>query len=389
MKKFKIIHLITRLDKGGSAENTFLSAREFHRKGHSVSVWTGADFDLPRDIQSEAGSEGVELHFLPSLKRSIHPFYDFIALFQLIKLIKKEKPDIVHTHTSKAGFLGRLAAWLCRVPVIVHTPHGHVFYGYFGFLKTKFYLYLERLASLWSDAIIPLTEHGKKEYLKYKVGKDWQLVAIPSGIDFSQLKLDSNKAIQLRKKNRISLNEKVVGSIGRFAPIKGFDLIVEAAPLVLKQFPEVIFYLAGIGPLKETLIKRVSELGINANFRFDDFQSIEAPLQMIDILLLPSRNEGQSRTLVEGMFFEKPIVATSVGGVPDVLTHMKTGLLVSPEKPKELADSIIKLLKDDHLCDDLKVAAKKDALNRFSLNEMIEKLDHLYLDLSKEKEKSN
>lgn len=388
MKKIKIIHLITRLDSGGSAENTFLTAREFRRRGYETAIWAGTGFDLPREIKKEAEESGIPLLFIPSLVRSIHPLKDLRALITLCRLLKKEKPDILHTHTSKTGFLGRLAGRLAGVPVRVHTPHGHVFYGYFGPLKTRFFIFLEWLAARWTDAIIPLTAHGVAEHLARGIGKREQLVAIPSGVDFLTLAFSKELRREMRGRFNIPESAWVVGSLGRFVPIKGFDLIVEAAPQVLKSFPSAYFYLAGVGPMKEKLVQKIGQMGLEKKFIFDDFQEVLGPLHLIDIFLLPSRNEGQSRTLVQAMALQKGIVASAVGGVPDVIQNGVTGLLVPPNDSGNLARAILELLQDPNKIRRMGEAASREARSRFGLQGMIDLLEQLYQRLLSQKKRN-
>lgn len=386
-KKPKIIHLITRLDSGGSAENTFLTAREFRRRGYETAIWAGTGYDLPREIEREAAEAGVPLRFVSSLVRSLHPVKDFVTFLRLVRLLRREKPDILHTHTSKAGFLGRAAGRVARVPVILHTPHGHIFYGYFGPLKTKFYIWLERLAACWTDAIIPLTSIEGEEHYAVGIGKKGQYIPIASGVDFSKLSFSPELRREMRGRFSIPDAATVIGSVGRFVPIKGFDLVVEAAPSVIENFPSAYFYLGGAGPLKEKLMERVRQLGLEKKFLFDDFQEVRRPLHLLDIFLLPSRNEGQSRTLVEAMALKKGVVASAVGGVPEVISNRRTGLLVASGNPEALAQGIEELLRDPEKMKQMGEAAAADVRKRFSLEEMIRRLQSVYLEFYEKKRK--
>lgn len=383
----KIVHLITRLDSGGSAESTFLTARELRKKGYETAIWAGTGFDLPREIESEAAAAGIPLVFIPSLVRSVRPWKDLQAFFAIRSLLKKEKPDILHTHTSKAGFLGRLAGWLSGVPAIIHTPHGHVFYGYFGPVKTWFYIFLERLAARWTDIIVPLTRRGIEEHLARKIGRPEQYAAIPDGVDFSGLAYSPRLREEVRRRYGVPDPFPVVGSVGRFVPIKGFDLIVEAAPQVLREFPSATFYLGGVGPLKEKCRQRTRELGIENKVIFDEFQEVLRPLHLLDIFLLPSRNEGMSRTLLEAMGLKRAVVASAVGGIPDVIREGKTGLLVAPDHPEALAKAILKLLKNPELRQQMGEAAAQEARQRFTLEKMIGALEEVYQQVLVKKKK--
>ncbi len=378
MERLKIVHLITRLDKGGSAENTFLSAREFVKKGHVVQIWSGKDFDIPRHTESDLLKAKIELKWFSLLVRSINPLKDFLCLIQFIQRLRQERPDILHTHTSKAGFLGRLAGVIARVPVIVHTPHGHVFYAYFGKAKTKFYIFLEKIAACWTDVLIPLSKKGMNESLKRGIGKKEQYVPVVSGIDVDSLDFSNQYRKEIRKQLGVKNQEVLIGAMGRFVPVKGFDLLVEAIAKVLVSFPGAKFYFVGDGPMRPELELRVKELNVEENVFFAPFQEISAPLQAIDVLVVPSRNEGQSRTLVEGMFLKKAAIATRVGGLPDVIENGRTGLLVAPESPAALSRALLELLNDHKKLSELGAAAAKEAKKRFNLPVMIDSLEKIY-----------
>jgi len=210
----KILHIITRLDMGGSAQNTLLTCKDLCGKYeiilvHGLSLESGMT-DLEKKIVEDgidkAKAQGVKVIPLPSLVRSIRPVNDFKALLSLIWLIYKEKPDIVHTHSSKAGILGRLAAQIAFVPHIIHTPHGHVFYGYFSPIASKVFLWIEKLFSKFTDRLVALTHGEKDDYIEMSVCPPEKLLTLHSGVGIQQfLHTNGNLA---HKKRSLSLGPK-------------------------------------------------------------------------------------------------------------------------------------------------------------------------------------
>jgi len=282
-KKHKIIHIITRLDKGGSAENTLLTVLGLDEKKYEVILVKGPTYESKMSKEEhvsvladlkEAQLRGVKLVNNSFLLRRLNPFYDLLALFSLWIFLIKEKPTIVHTHTSKAGLLGRLAAKLAGVPIIVHTPHGHVFFGYFGSLKTKIFVNLERLASRVTDKIVALTSKEQDDYLLFNIDSEDKFDVIHSGVDLNKFKeLSINEKQNFKKKLGILEDSLVVGTVGRLEPVKGPEYLVRAARYIISEFPNTFFLFAGDGHLKQGLWKKAVELGIQNNIIFLGWRS--------------------------------------------------------------------------------------------------------------------
>ena len=228
-KKSKIVHIITRLDKGGSAQNTLLTVLGTDMKKYDVLLFKGPTVEsrmsqdenasVMADLQ-KAQLKRIKLVTIPLLVRRINPAYDVWVLICLFLLLIKEKPVIVHTHTSKAGFLGRLAAKLARVPIIVHTPHGHVFFGYFGPLKTQMFILLEKYAARITDRIVALTKGEKEDYQFYKIAPEDKIAVINSGVELEKIK-DLSLEERQNLKRELGIPEKsfVVGTAGRLEPV--------------------------------------------------------------------------------------------------------------------------------------------------------------------------
>jgi glycosyltransferase involved in cell wall biosynthesis len=186
----KILHVITRLTLGGSTQNTIDTVVALGRKGYEVTLAAGVQGG-EIDVVEEARDRGCRIVMVPTLVRNVKPLRDFTALWSLFRLIRRERFQIVHTHTSKAGFVGRLAAWVARAPVIVHTPHGHVFFGYFGRSETRLFLWLERLAARLTDRLVMLTEGELEDHRAQRVGRLEQYVVIPSGVNLEKIRRDA------------------------------------------------------------------------------------------------------------------------------------------------------------------------------------------------------
>lgn len=348
MEKLKVLYLITRLDKGGSAEDIFITAIGLDRRKYEVTLMSGPVEDPGQDRKKEIEECGIRHIFIPELVRNINLFKDLIAFLKIYRVLRKEKFDIVHTHTSKAGFLGRLAAKLARVPIIIYTPHGHVFFGYFSSLKTKIFILLEKLASSLADKIVAKTNAEKEDYISYKIASERRLTIICSGIDLNRFKeLSSDEKLKIKKELGIPENFLVVGTAGRLVPVKGPEFLIEASKIIVSKYPDTYFLFAGDGPLRQNLEMKALQIGVKENIIFlgwrDDVAKI---ISIFDIFVLPSLNEGMGRVLVEAMALRKPIVASCVGGIPNLVAHGKNGFLVPPKNPMELAKYIELLLED-------------------------------------------
>ena len=386
MAKTKVVHIITRFDKGGSAENTFLTVQGLNKDKYEVILIRGlAEESLmgPEEAAAvernlaEAEKSGVKVITTPELVRSIQTVNDLKALFALIYIFKDERPDIVHTHTSKAGILGRWAAFFTNIKIIIHTPHGHVFWGYFNKWKTACFILLERLTALITDKIIALTEQEKKDHLHFKIAPDKKFTVIHSGIDLTAFSDVQINASAMREKLGIPPEALVVGTAGRLTPIKGQKYLLEAAAEISKQKPDMFFVFLGDGELAPELSQIVSSLGIKNVMFLGWRQDVPEVMSTFDIFVLPSLNEGMGKVLVEAMALGKPIVASNVGGIPDLVTHNRNGLLVPPADVEGLAYGINVLLHDPLKRKEMSNRGKVVAAD-YSAQAMIKKIDRLY-----------
>jgi glycosyltransferase involved in cell wall biosynthesis len=261
----------------------------------------------------------------------------------------------------------------------VHTPHGHVFFGYFGLIKTRIFIILEKLASRITDRIVALTNREKKDHLNLGIANENKFVVIPSGVDLKKFKeIPYNKKQNFKKELGIPENALIIGSAGRLEPVKGPEFLIEAAALIIPEYPDTFFVFAGDGGLKRDLEKKALEIGIEKNIVFLGWRDgISEIISVYDIFVLPSLNEGMGRVLVEAMALGKPIVASNAGGIPDLVTHGKNGFLVPPKDPRELAHYIQILIEDEEKRAKMGEAGKEMAEN-FSKEKMVERIAELY-----------
>jgi len=332
---------------------------------------------------NSARVKGVRVVTVPSLVRCISPASDIQALYDLVRIIQKEKPGLVHTHTSKAGILGRLAAKITKVPSIVHTPHGHVFYGYFGPLLSRIFIWIEKLFSFFTDRMITLTEGEKKDYIKLCLCPPEKLIKIHSGVDIEKFKQVPVNAVEKKRALGLDPNGLVVGFIGWLLPVKGPMHLLKAMEDVWQDYDDTILVFIGKGDLDVDLMAEALKTGANGRVNFLGWRNdIDEIMPIFDIFVLPSLNEGMGRVLVEAMAAGKPIVASNVGGIPDLVQHDINGLLVPPGDEKALAAGIKQLINDPEKA---KMMGQRgiEICNQFSVESMVDKIDNLYQDLFK------
>ncbi|HLC41478.1 MAG TPA: glycosyltransferase family 4 protein [Methylomirabilota bacterium] len=384
--KVTVLHIITRLTLGGSAENTIQSVLMGSRAGYRSILVSGPGEEDEVTIVDDARRRGVEVIVIPTLRRAVRPWRDLRALWAMIGLIRRERATIVHTHTSKAGLLGRIAAWLCRAPIVIHTPHGHIFYGYYGRLATAIFTMLERWMARVTDRIVTLTPRGIPEHLERGIGTATQYVAIPSGVNLDAVVRAALPLDEARKALEAPPHLKLLASVGRLVPIKGYSVLLAGLPKILVAVPEAHLMIAGDGELRETLDREADTLGVRHALTLLGARSdVPIVLSAADLVVLPSLNEGMGRVLVEAMALGKAVVATSVGGVPHVVVDGETGLLVPPSDPDALAKAIIALLTNPERCRAMGEAGRRRALAEFSLTVMEGRILGLYRDCLTEK----
>lgn len=382
------------MDKGGSAENTLLTVAGLDKTKYAVTLVTGLSLESNmsfrewRDVEkslAEARRQGSSIVTIRELVRRIHPVYDVLAVIKLMALFIRERPRIVHTHTSKTGILGRWSAFLADIPIIVHTPHGHVFWGYFGKWKTRLFILAEKITALITDKIIMLTDREKQDHCARGIAHPDKFEVIHSGIDVSRFTTTTNSASDIKTDLKIPEDNLIVGTIGRLTEIKGQEYLIRAARKVVRNNPKTTFILVGDGELREQLETMVEAMGLREHVRFLGWHNdVAAVMSIMDVFVLPSLNEGMGRVLAEAMASGKPIIASDIGGIPDLVSDRDNGYLVPPGDSDALALKLVHLLNDKSLRERMGNAGRKRA-GRYSAEVMVKHIDALYQKLLQQK----
>ena len=328
-----------------------------------------------------ARKHGVRIVSVSALVRRINLIKDFLALCALVRLMRREKPDIVHTHTSKAGILGRLAARIARVSHIIHTPHGHVFHGHFGVMLSRIFTLIEKFFANLTDRLITVSNGEMKDYIDFNVCPAKKLINIHSGVEINKFKRAPINLTAQKRALGIDQSGPIIGFIGWLLPVKGPMHLLNAMEDVWLTVPEAKLVFIGKGELDVDLRTEALRSRRNSQVKFlgwrDDIHEI---MPLFDILVLPSLNEGMGRVLVEAMAAGRPVVASNVGGIPDLVEHEKSGLLVPPGDEKALAAGIKQLIADPPTAKLMGLRGKALS-DQFSVESMVEKIDNLYREL--------
>jgi glycosyltransferase involved in cell wall biosynthesis len=313
--------------------------------------------------------------------RSPSPIKDLVALLKIYRLLRRERFDLVHTHTSKAGILGRVAARLAGVPHIVHTPHGQAFNGYAGRGLTTLFVLLERWAATFTDRIIGLTDQEIQDNLERRIGEPEQFVNIPSGIDLERFETNEREAKNVKASLGLSPSVRLIGSVGRLEPIKGHAYLLDAYAILAPRFPDLYLALVGDGELLPELRSRAENAGLTDRVLFLGWrEDVPDLLHAFDIFVFPSLSEGMGRGLVEAMAAGVPVVATKAASIPEVLGEGEAGYLVEPASAASLAAGIETLLLDPELQSRL-VKAGRDRAQDYSVEAMLQKIGDVYQDV--------
>jgi glycosyltransferase involved in cell wall biosynthesis len=376
-KPKKIIHVIARLNVGGPAVHVSLLVKSFNSEGWQSLLVTGVHGSNEGDMSYLAEHYGVKPLILPALGRDISLWSDLKVAFQLFRLFLREKPDIVCTHTAKGGTLGRLAAFFAGVPKVYHTFHGHVFSGYFSPLKTKVFIYIEKVLAFFCTAIISISIRQKHDLVSYGIAKPAKIKVIPLGLDFSRF-LPVDESRSLRTGLGIEPGFTTIAMIGRLTAIKAPHLFIKAAHAVLKKKQDVHFLIIGDGELKAECEAEVQRLGITDSFSFPGFlQDLKVIYGSVDIVCLTSLNEGTPVSLLEAMACGKLVISTPVGGVPDFVHDGVNGFLCAAE-PVAFAEKILACLEDPEGLQHIRQQAAQDILRDFSLERLHRDMEQLF-----------
>jgi glycosyltransferase involved in cell wall biosynthesis len=347
-RPIRIMRIIARLNVGGPAIHVSLLTARLGPPAFESTLVCGHIGPQEGDMAYLAAEHDVEPVYIAELGRALSPLRDMVTLFKLWRLMRKLRPDIVHTHTAKAGFVGRLAAWLARVPVRVHTFHGHVFQGYFRPAKTRLFLALERFAARLSDRLITISPALKDELVHtYRIAPPEKFAVVPLGLDLQPFADTPRRQMTFRERFGISPDAPLVGSVGRIVPIKNHGLFLAMAQRVRRAVPAAHFVIVGDGEARATTEAQVDALGLRDAVTFTGFLTdLPGVYSDLDLLVISSDNEGTPTSVIQALAAGVPVVSTAVGGVPDLLAQGAYGALVPPDDPDALAAAVRQAIRE-------------------------------------------
>ena len=377
---------ITRLDHGGSATNTLVTIEGLSKQGFSVELIYGLTRDNTGSLRETLQIEDISYLYLPEMVRSIHPKHDRRAYKEILAYLKSVHVDIIHTHSSKAGVLGRLAARKCGIPV-VHTPHGHVFYGYFNPILSWIYILIERWMARCTARLISLTDLETRQGLARHIGKKDQYITIPSGIPVCRFQqIPSELGMDFRVQHEIR-DEFIWLSVGRLTAIKGFDILLKAFATLENE--HMVLVIVGDGEEKKALHKLAKALGLENRVKFTgECENIRPALSAANAFVLASRNEGMGRVFIEAMASGLPVVGTEVGGVPEVIEPHVSGLLVPPENPVALAAAMKEMVENQEMRHEMGLHAAASVYPKYDQETMVNSIAQVYRDVLQERASS-
>ena len=375
------------MNVGGPALHVTQLATGLDSQRFTQLLVTGVESPGEASTLPAARARGVAALVLPELGRELSVRRDAVTLLKLYRLFRRWRPDVVETHTAKAGTVGRLAAFLAGVPVRIHVFHGHVFHSYFSPAKTQMILEIERRLASISTRIITLSERQRREVLSYGVGRPDQVLVVPLGLDLAPL-LDAQRH-QGALGAELGLegdheNCPLLGIVGRLAPIKAHEVFLAAAAQIVRQVPGAHFVVIGDGERRGELEAIAARPPLAGHVHFlgwrDDLPAVYAGLEVV---LLTSDNEGTPTVILEAMAAGRPIVATAVGGVPDLVQDGETGRLVRPRDPAAVAEASLALLGSPEERRRLGAAARAAVYPRYDVRTLLDTMNALYSALAR------
>ena len=374
----KILHVITRLILGGAQQNTVLSATEQVRAGHDVAIAFGPIYGPEGSLLEDARASGAALHEMSHLRRAVNPCHDALAYRQLRRLIAQLKPDLVHTHSSKAGIVARFAAWHERVPAVLHTVHGLPFHDHQSRVIHRTYVTLERMAAKRCHHLIAITPQMVEAFVKQRIAPQSMFTVVPSGVQVEKFSHDAQGRQRVRQRYGIAPDAPVVGIVARLDRLKGHADLLATLPRLQTKYPQVRMLFVGDGFDREALRDLP---GVVRTERVPHDQ-VAAHLSAMDVHVLPSYQEGQSRTLIEALCCGCGIVAYDVGGMPAICVEGETGKLVPAGDRDALARAILWMLDHPEQRRTMTARGRERVTTRYSVQAMMAGLDRVYRELT-------
>ncbi len=404
----KIVHIITRLILGGAQENTLLTCEGLHARGHDVALITGPALGPEGQLLDRARAGGYRVIEVNGLRRAVNPLRDMPVYGRLKKLLHELDPDIVHTHSAKAGILGRRAAWKIRIhtdnccptcarvdrarqeqhgrPKIVHTIHGLAFHPYQNALLNRWYIACERAAARQTDAFISVAQAMTEQSLAAGIGRPEQYTRIFSGMEtdaFLQPRTQEEVGA-IRREFSLPPEAVVIVTVARLFALKGHEFIIDAARKLAEKFPTVHWLFVGDGSWREKIQRQIDDAGLNGRFHLTGLvnpQRIPDILHASDILVHCSLREGLARTLPQALLCAKPVISFDVDGAREVVINNQTGFLIPPRDLGSLIDAQAALISDADLRRRLGQTGREHCRQSFDHRLMVSQIEQLYHNL--------
>jgi len=376
---------------GGAQENTLITCKVLAQRGHNVTLVTGPALGPEGELFNQAKGQGYEIVVLGRLRRAIHPLNDAVSYFEIKKLLRQLRPDVVHTHSAKAGILGRFAGhalkgrWAEKLPAVVHTIHGLAFHPYQSQGLNKFYIAIEKSAAKRTDFFISVADAMTDQATAVGIGRPEQYVTAYSAIDEDDFlsPISQERRRDFRRKFGIAEDAVVLVTIARLFMLKGHEYIVESAKSLTKRFENCVWLFVGDGSLSEHFKKQVCELGLAERIRFTGLlppSEIPLAVQSSDILVHCSLREGLARTLPQAMLGGKPAISFDVDGAREVVNE-RTGRLIEPKNIGQLVDACAELIENGDLRRQLGENGRESVKEKFSPERMVDTIEAVYRDL--------
>ncbi|MGA9117925.1 MAG: glycosyltransferase family 4 protein [Bacteroidota bacterium] len=389
--KIKVLHVITTFSLGGATENTLLSVEGLRDLGYDVSILTGPPNTSEGSLFERARRNGIRVVVIRDLQRSIHPFHDFLAFLKIWSYLRHDDYAIVHTHSSKAGFLGRLAARLAGVPVVTHTIHGLPFHEYQNPVLRSVFVLAEKIGMTLSNKVVAVTHTIVDKAIAAGVGKREKFVVVRSGFEMESFAVTPEQTAVVRSSLGLSRDDLVVGKIARFSKLKGHNYLLEAIPRVIEQVPNAKFLLVGSGELEAMVRTQVQQRGLSPYIVFAGLveqEHIPAMISTMDVVVHTSLLEGLARVLPQALSMRKPVISFDIDGAHEVIASGTTGYLVSPGDSQQLAEKIIAVLKDVGRARKMGEAGYNMVAHDWTKRGMVEGIDRVYFAMLCESPKS-
>jgi glycosyltransferase involved in cell wall biosynthesis len=384
----KVVHLITRLILGGAQENTLITCRLLAERGHDVTLITGPALGPEGQLFDQTRGQKHRTIVIDEMRRAIEPFKDYASYGRLKGLLRELKPDIVHTHSAKAGILGRFAAWSLKGawadnrPAVVHTLHGLSFHPYQGPWLNRFYITVEKAAAKRTDYFISVADAMTEQSRAAGIGPDKPYVTAYSAIDEEQFLTPIPEPMrkEFRHRHEIPENAVVLITVARLFELKGHEYIIESARELSQRFDHVLWLFVGDGNLADFYKQQIRDLGLAGRFRFTGLlppDQIPLSIQSSDILVHCSLREGLARTLPQAMLCARPAISFDVDGAREVVNE-DTGRLVEPKNVHRLVDACAELIADPVLREKLGRTGRESVQTKFAPATMVDTIERVY-----------